>query len=143
MKKSFISLLVAAISIIILSGFIFSPGWEVDPDSYYYGNVGYGEYQDKQFTVTGGFYNGGGGTVSITGPDASLFSCISGCSYYVDTYEEHIVTIRFSPPECPKIYNPNLSNYSVTIEFPEYSGTIDVPVSGSGTDPGGSWEPCI
>jgi hypothetical protein len=141
MKRIILSLFFACISVIILSGFIFSPGWEVDPDSYYYGGVEYLDYKDKQFTVTGGYYHGGGGTVYITGQDASLFSCISGCSYYVDTDEEHVVTIRFTPPDCPREYNENLSNYSATIEFPEYSGVIEVPIAGSGTGEEPSWCP--
>jgi len=143
MKKLFISLILACISVIIITGFVFFYPWSVSPSSYYYGNVGYGEYADKQFTVTAGSNESGGGTISITGNDATLFSCVSGCTYSIEDEEEHTVTIRFSPPECPKIYNPNNSNYSATVEFPENFGTIDVPVSGSGTDPGGSWEPCI
>lgn len=82
MKKSFISLFLAFTSVIILSGFLVFYPWDVSPTSHYYANVGFDEYADKQFTVTAGSGEAGGGTVSITGQDADMFSCVSGCSYY-------------------------------------------------------------
>ncbi|WP_340107028.1 hypothetical protein [Rhodohalobacter sp. 8-1] len=130
MKQSFISLIIAAISVIFLSGYIFFYPWSVSPSSYYYSNVGFGQYADKEFTVTAGSNEAGGGTVSITGQDASMFSCVSGCTYYIEDEEQHSVTIRFTAPSC---YDGGLQNYGATVESPENYGVITASVGASVT----------
>lgn len=130
MKKSFISLLFTSISVIILSGFVYFYPWSVSPSSQYYANVGFDQYADKQFTVTAGSGESGGGTVSITGQDASMFSCVSGCSYYIEDQEQHTVTIRFTAPECA---TGGLQNYGATVEFPERVGVLTASLGASVT----------
>lgn len=133
MKKTISYLFAACIAIIVLSGFVFSAVWEVDPDNYYYGSVEFGDYQDHQFTISSDYRHPYGGYISFTGADASLFSCVSGCTYYLDINEQHTFTVRFSPPTCPSVYNEHLTNYWAKINVPAYGGTIEVPVAGSGT----------
>lgn len=122
MKKSFISILFACVSIIILSGFIYFAGWSVSPTNYYFANVPKDDTRDAQFTVENDGPYSGGGTVSISADVPAVWSCISGCSYYLDSGEDHTVTIRFTASECP---SNNSANGGATIHFPTNSGTIN------------------
>lgn len=125
MRKSFITLVIAAISIIILTGFVFFAGWSVSPSSHYLSNVPAYETRDVQFTVENDGPYSGGGTVSITADNVpAVWSCVSGCSYYLDSGEDHTVTIRFTASQCPS-QSPTHANGGATIHFPTNSGTID------------------
>lgn len=135
MRKSFITLVIAAISIIILTGFVFFAGWSVSPTNHYFANVPLGDSRTAQFTLENDGPNSGGGTVSISGDHPQYFSCISGCSYYLDSGEDHTVTIKFTAPSC---YDGGASNYGATFEFPHNGvityGWAGASVSGPGPD---------
>jgi hypothetical protein len=133
MKKSFISLLIAAISVIFLSGFVYFAGWSVSPSSYYFPNVAPYDTRDAEFTVyNGGPQYSGGGTVSISADVPAVWSCISGCSYWLEPYEEHTVKIRFTASQCP---HPTTCNGGATIHFPTNSGTINGWIGASVSGP--------
>lgn len=135
MKKSFISLLVLCVSVIFLSGFSLWSLWSVSPSSYYFSNVQWGESRDAQFTLTNNHWYPKEGTVSITNSHRlGWYSCVSGCSYYVEQGEEHTVTIRFTAPPYPPCDDQSTSS-GATIEFPTQgsyftSGTVGASVTG-------------
>lgn len=121
MKAKLISLVFACTAIIVLSGFVFA-GWDVSPTHYYFANVPPYETRDAQFTVhNGGPGYSGGGTVSISADVPQVWSCVSGCSYYIGPGEDHTVTIRFTASRCPGLSS---CNGGATINFPTNSGTI-------------------
>lgn len=132
MKKSFISLFFACISVIILSGFVFFAGWSVSPTNHYFANVPFGDTRTAQFTLENDGPYSGAGAVSISGSDPQYFSCISGCAYSLDSGEDQTVTIKFTAPSC---YDGQTTNYGATIEFPHNGvvtyGWIAASVSGS------------
>jgi hypothetical protein len=130
-------IIIAAISVTILSGFVFLSDWDVSPSSAYFSNVPFGEYREAEFTVTSAdpIYKAGGGTVSITGDNPEYFSCVSGCYYYLEEGEDHVVTIRFTAPQCPE---GSTSNYGATIEFPTDDDDILGWIAGSVSGP----DPC-
>lgn len=131
MKKILSLLVLACTSVIVLSGFVFA-GWSLNPSSVYFANVPFGETRDAQITVHNGGPYSGGGTVSLVSSNRpSWYSCVSGCSYYLDSGEEHTVTIRFTAPSC---YDGGTTNSGATFLFPGGTGTygyIGASVSGS------------
>lgn len=132
MKAKLISFVFACIAIIVLSGFVFA-GWSVSPTNYYFANVPFGETRDAQFTVhNGGPGYSGGGAVTISADIPQVWSCVSGCSYWIGPGEDHTVTIRFTSSQCP---SADHCNGGATINFPTNSGTINgwigVSVTGS------------
>lgn len=135
MKKRLISLVFVCTSVIVLSGFSLWSLWTVSPSSYYFANVPWGESRYAQFTLTNNHWFPKEGTVSITNSNRpGWYSCVSGCSYYVEQGEEHTVTIRFGPPSSPPCDGVSSSS-GATIEFPTQgsyftSGNIGASVTG-------------